>query len=143
MTNINLFGNLLLYLIRGGVKIIKIISTIIILEISCIISIIPLILFIALSFKIISKKFDEKDDLITNYVSKNLEKIIVCIFLVYSFSFLSFSLFAKSILDNLNLSYSLASFYIVLIINFIIPIYKYLKHKEYIINKYRKKLIKR
>ncbi len=119
---------------------IKIISTIIILEISCMISIIPLILFIAISFIIINKKFGKKEDLMLKYLSKNLEKIINSIFLVYSFSFLGVSFCTKYLLDKINLSYSLGAFYLVFIINLLILVYKYLKNKDYVLNKYREKL---
>ena len=119
---------------------IKIISTIIILEISCMISIIPLILFIAISFIIVNKKFGKKEDLILKYLSKNLEKIINSIFLVYSFSFLGVSFCTKYLLDKINLSYSLGAFYVVFIINLLILVYKYLKNKDYVLNKYREKL---
>lgn len=118
----------------------KIISTIIILEISCMISIIPLILFIAISFIIVNKKFGKKEDLILKYLSKNLEKIINSIFLFYSFSFLGVSFCTKYLLDKINLSYSLGAFYVVFIINLLILVYKYLKNKDYVLNKYREKL---
>lgn len=118
----------------------KIISTIIILEISCMISIIPLILFIAISFIIVNKKFGKKEDLMLKYLSKNLEKIINSIFLVYSFSFLGISFCTKYLLDKINLSYSLGAFYVVFIINLLILVYKYLKNKDYVLNKYREKL---